>query len=268
MKVEVSVIMGVYNPDKKQIFDSVSSVLRQTFQDFEFVICDDGSTVNTEVFSELKNLDPRIVVICNETNRGLAYSLNRCIEESKGIYLARQDADDISHPQRLEKQVEFLRIHPRIGFVGSNIEYFDHEVWGHYDLKEYPEKKDFLLTPPFMHASIVYRREVFSRKENLYRVAKETRRCEDYDLFMDLYSKGYRGANIQQYLYLVRENKDSLKRRKFKYRLDEVKVRMKGFRKLGISHVYDIFIIKPVIVGLIPKQLLEKIKDLFYKRLR
>lgn len=261
----ISVIMGVYNPNEKYFKSAIDSIINQTLRDFEFIICDDGSTINKHLFNNLSQIDDRIIVIKNDTNMGLAYTLNKCIKISKGAYIARQDADDISELNRLEKQVNFLENNKQYDFVGTNIKYMsDGKIWGEYKLKETPSKKDFLFRVPFMHGTILYRAEIF--KYNYYRIAIETRRCEDYDFFMHLYSEGFTAYNIQQTLYVVREDKEALNRRKFKYRVDEVKVRLIGFKKLRFPWYYYFLIFKPILVALIPKKILNIIKDIVYKR--
>ena len=138
---KVSVIMGVYNcKSRKQITKSIQSIIEQTYTDWEFIICNDGSTDATlEMLNDLQKLDKRIHVISYSTNRTLAYALNKCIEVSKGEYIARQDDDDISEIERLSKQVEFLDVHSDIAIVGSTAKIFDDiGVWGHYRVAEKP----------------------------------------------------------------------------------------------------------------------------------
>lgn len=114
--LKVSVVMPVYNAES-YLNDSITSILKQTYRDFEFIIIDDGSTDNSlSVIKEFK--DKRIKIISRE-NRGIAYSLNQAIEMSSGEYIARMDADDISSEDRLEKQVEYLDNNLQIGLVGS-----------------------------------------------------------------------------------------------------------------------------------------------------
>ena len=264
----VSVIMGVYNPDKKYLLDSINSILNQTFQDFEIIICDDGSTTNVDILKKIERMDNRIKIFKNSNNMGLAHALNICITNSKGRYLVRQDADDISDKYRIEKQVEFLEENIEFAFVGANVNYIDeyNNIWGHYNLKNEPKREDFVFRVPFMHGAVAYRREIFDSKDNYYRVIKQTRRCEDYDLFMRLYAKGYKGCNIQEYLYNVREDKNALKRRKFIYRIDEIIIRKEGFKSLKLRRIYYIFILKPIIIGIIPNYILIKLKDIIYKR--
>ena len=260
--------MGVYNPKTKmELFRATESILNQTYSDFEFIICDDGSNTETKKWlAELATLDERIKVITNERNIGLAATLNRCLAHAKGEYIARQDADDYSDPKRFEKQVVFLEQHPEYALVGSNVHYFsENGIWGEFKYHKYPENKEFMWYSPFSHGSLIFRKDVLD-KNNGYRVARETLRCEDYDLFMRIYMNGDKGANLQEKLYYYCENEDTIKRRKYSDRLIEVKVRARYFGKLGLYPKGFIYLFKPVLVGLIPIRLLNFIKDRFYGR--
>lgn len=268
MRPQISVVMGVYNPKSKdELLRAVESILNQTYTDFEFIICDDGSNAQTKQWlEEIAQLDSRIRLILNSANKGLAATLNQCIAEAKGDYIARQDADDYSDIARFEKQMRFLTEHPEYGFVGTNVYYFsDDGVWGEFRYPEYPENKDFMWLSPFSHGSLIYRKEVLVRN-SFYRVARETLRCEDYDLFMRIYQNGDRGANLQENLYYYCEDENTIKRRKYTDRLIEVKIRARYFGRLGLYPKGIIYLIKPVIVGLIPVKILNRMKDLYYKR--
>lgn len=110
---EISVIMGIYNANKKQAAQAIDSILKQTLTDFEFIICDDGS--KEFFFQWLRKYckkDSRIVLLRNRKNRGLAVPLNHCLSCASGTYIARMDADDCSHRRRLEKQAAFLQQFP------------------------------------------------------------------------------------------------------------------------------------------------------------
>lgn len=116
----VSVIMPVYNAEK-YVDEAVRSILGQTYVSFELIIVDDcGSDLSMDIISQWK--DPRIRVLHNDMNRGIAYSRNRAIRESRGEYIAIMDDDDISLPQRLEKQVAFLERNPGIDILGGAVE--------------------------------------------------------------------------------------------------------------------------------------------------
>ena len=157
---KISVIMGVYNQfDEGQLHASVNSILEQSEDDFEFIIYNDGSVPQVaESIKKLKELDDRIIIIDGKENKGLAYSLNKCIEKATGSYIARMDADDISYKERFKEQVEFLEKHPEYHWCGCNATLFDENgEWGQRIMVEAPEDKDFLKFSPFIHPSVMYR---------------------------------------------------------------------------------------------------------------
>jgi len=255
--------MGVYNIEKLWAFEkSMQSVLGQTVRDFEFLICDDGSTDDTyQILCRFARQDGRIRVMRNQKRRGLAASLNRCINNSSGKYLARHDADDISLPERFWRQTEFLRTHPFISFAGTDVVLYDSTGdWGRRILPAYPRKEDFLFTSPFVHGSLMFCRSAF-QTAGLYRVGKQTMRAEDYDLLMHMYAAGLRGANLRTACYKYLEDKDTWKRRKYSYRLDEMKVRLQGFGELGLLPKGLPYVLKPLAVGLIPARFLLRLKN-------
>lgn len=105
----ISVLMGIYNEkNKNYVIQAIDSILQQSFTDFEFIICDDGST--NEFYAWLQDVcrkDSRIRLLRNDKNMGLSYTLNRCMKHARGKYYARMDADDISKENRLKKQLLF-----------------------------------------------------------------------------------------------------------------------------------------------------------------
>ena len=263
----VSVICGAYNVCNHYLFEkSIKSILMQTFEDFEFIICDDGSTDKTlEKLNSLKKSDGRIILIKNEKNLGLAASLNRCIEISRGEYIARHDCDDLSVPDRLERQVSFLDERSDISLVGSFAYIFNESgVWGKAVFPTDIKKRDFLFSSPHLHGSVIFRKDDLIRAGG-YRVAKETRRCEDYDLFMRMHTFA-KSANLDEYLYYFCEDKNTYKRRKYRYRIDEARVRLRGFRLLGLMPGAFLYVIKPLVVGLIPRRILNLLRNKFLKR--
>lgn len=123
MSPSVSIVMTTYNCER-YVRDAMESILNQTYKDFEFIIVDDASTDRTfEIIAGIQ--DERIVRLRNERNFGQTKSLNRGIRQSRGHYIARMDADDISHPRRLEKQYRYLEAHPEIAVVGCWHDYID-----------------------------------------------------------------------------------------------------------------------------------------------
>lgn len=114
----VSVIMGVYNSNREWLLNSIDSICKQTFSDFEFVICNDASSNETyQWVKERAEQDSRIKLVSNSENQGLAASLNHCLEIAVGELIARQDDDDISELLRLEQQVQFLDQNPEYAWL-------------------------------------------------------------------------------------------------------------------------------------------------------
>lgn len=259
----VSVIMGVFNQwDEKILLESVGSILNQTYSKLEFVIWDDGSHPDAaRLVQKLTGLDERIIVAGKERNRGLAYSLNECIRLAKGKYIARMDADDISKPLRIEKQVAFLETHPEYAWCGTSAELFDEKgVWGSRPMPEIPQMRDYFRYSPYIHPSVMFRAGLF-HDDLGYLASAATLRCEDYEIFMNLTERGQRGYNLQEKLFCYRETRASYKKRKVRFRLNEAKIRYRNYKKMGLLFpVGWIYIFRPVAACLIPAKALEAIK--------
>lgn len=258
--VEISVIMGVYSGKNTADLDrAVSSILGQTFRNFEFIIYDDGSNPEASKFiRELEKRDKRIVVIGSEENHGLAFSLNKCLEKANGRYIARMDDDDISMPKRFEKQIAFLESHPEYDWCGCNAKIFDDlGEWGITTRPEVPTAEDYLRFSPYIHPTVMYRRETLIENDG-YSARKETLRCEDYEIFMRLYRSGFKGCNMQQILFKYHVNRDTYHARDFKFRIYEAKVRYENFRKMGILFpVGWLYCLRPIVGAVVPVKLIE-----------
>lgn len=261
--IEISIIMGVYNQKKREHLQlAVESILKQTFENFEFIICDDGSDPEYAAqVVELQQLDDRIRIIGGRINYGLAYALNDCVSHARGRYLARMDADDISHPDRLRRQYEYLESHPEISWCGCNAFLIDEKgTWGERRMPERPKPSDYLKYSPFIHPTVMFRRDVFE-KNLTYSVEKDMLRCEDYELFMRLQANNRKGYNLQETLFYYREDMDSFYRRKMKYRISEAKLRYRGFKNLHILFPAGwIYVLRPLIGGVIPPQIIAGLK--------
>lgn len=259
----VSVIMGVYNQwDESILREAVNSILNQSYENFEFIIWDDGSKAEAaNIVQTLKKLDDRIVVMRREENKGLAFSLNECILHAKGKYIARMDADDISLRTRIEKQVDFLEDHKEYAWCGCNTELFDENgVWGVRPYPQEPQMMDYYRFSPYAHPSVMFRAELFDEDRG-YLATEETLRCEDYEIFMHLIQRGLKGYNLQEILFRYRETKDSYRKRKTKYRINEAKTRYINYKQMGkLFPIGWIFVLRPIVACLIPPGLLEFIK--------
>lgn len=127
---KVSIIMGVYN-GAHRMDKSIQSIINQTFKDWEFIICDDGSSDGSfEKLQEYAKKDTRVIAIKNPKNAGLAQTLNNCLSVAKGQYIARMDDDDYSYPDRLEKEVSFLDTHPEYDIVAGGRKMVDEKAFG------------------------------------------------------------------------------------------------------------------------------------------
>ena len=196
----VTVLMPVYNAEK-YLHEAIESVLKQTFIDFEFLIIDDGSEDESEKIIRSFD-DPRIVFVKNEKNLGIAKSLNRGVELARGEYVARMDADDISLPERLQLQYEFMRAHPEVGLCGGAVRGFGARAReDRYPEKEEEIRAQLLFNAAFAHPAVMIRRTLLLKKR--YREVYEG--AEDYDLWTRCV--GETGcANLPDFLLLYRHH--------------------------------------------------------------
>ena len=183
----VSVLMPAYNAEK-YINEAISSILKQTFTDFEFIIINDNSTDETvSIIEKYQKLDNRIILIYNKKNLKMAKALNAGIKIAKGEFLARMDADDWSFPDRLKKQVLYMQKHPEVGILGGNMEIMNKtgerigcRKYAHID-KEIRSK--LFRYSPFSHPLIMIRKS-FLDKIGYYNPLYNP--AEDYDLYFRL----------------------------------------------------------------------------------
>ena len=264
----ISVIMGVYNcPSEQMLNVCISSVLSQSFSDFEFLICDDGSENQTyRWLLDASKKDSRIRLLRHSQNMGLAQTLNDLIHLAKGELLFRQDVDDQSAPGRFEELLIAWKRHPECGIISSNILLFDENgFWGKMDYPEYPSRQDFLFCVPFMHGAVSMKKSAVLQAGG-YSSEKLTRRTEDIDLFMRMYVRGTVGYTVQKPLYYYLEDRAAHQRRKYRYKVDEARVKFRGYRALGLMPKGILYAVKPLLVGLLPYSVLKKLKDVYYKR--
>lgn len=248
--------MGIYNCGNT-LEAAIDSILSQTYTNWELIMCDDGSRDNTaEIATKYCERYPgKIHLLKNESNLGLNKTLNRCLSVADGQYIARMDGDDISLPTRLDKEATFLDSHPEYAVVSCPMIYFDEAGdWGAGKSISFPQKRDFIAGTPFCHAPCMVRAEAYKTVGG-YSEDKRTLRAEDYYLWFCMYAAGFRGANLSEPLYKMRDDENAYKRRKFKYALNEAYVRFSGYRMLKLPlHSYP-YVLRPIAVNLLPKQL-------------
>lgn len=252
MDPRIDIIMGVYNC-ADTLRESIDSILAQTYENWHFIICDDCSKDETyAVVEEYKNRFPeKFTVLKNEENMGLNFTLNRCLELCEGDFIARQDGDDISLPDRFEKEMAYFS-DDKYALVSSSMTSFDENGdFGVIRHPEIPTADDFRFGSPFCHAPVIVRRKVMEEVGG-YSVADHLLRVEDYHLWFKIYAKGYIGYNIQEPLYKMRDDRNAVKRRNFKNRINETKLKYWGFKEIGVKKRYYYYILRPFILGLIP----------------
>jgi len=206
---KISVVMSVYNGEK-YFREAIDSILNQTLTDFEFIIVNDDSTDSSlEIIQSYH--DERIKIINNEKNIGLTRSLNIAIEQAQGEFIARQDADDISLPNRFEEQLKYLEQHQEVALLGTSIQTIneDGKITGKRTVLANPTKS-LVKVNPFKHGSTMFRsgivRELGGYNE-LFRYG------QDYELWLRIASY-YEVRNLTQVLYKLRSHDEAIR---FKY---------------------------------------------------
>lgn len=253
---QISVIMGIYNCGQT-LEESLNSLFNQIFQDFNLVMCDDGSEDNTyEIALKYKKKFPdRVILLSNEKNMGLNYTLNNCLSKATGKYIARMDGDDISLSNRFQEEHNFLENNLKYGFVSSPMILFDENgEWGVTKTKPEPTAADLIKSPQFAHAAVLVRREAYE-KVGGYSVSNKLIRVEDYHLWVKLYAEGFLGYNLPKPLYKMRDDRKAVHRRTFQNRVNEARVKKIAIDELNQSKFNYIYILRPIILGLIPRRL-------------
>jgi glycosyltransferase involved in cell wall biosynthesis len=206
----VSVLLPVYN-GADYLRNSVTSILRQTYHNFELIVIDDGS--NDGSSSVLDEFDDSRVRFYTQRNRGLSYTLNRALRIARGRYLARQDQDDIAFANRLEAQVSFLNRHPHVAALGGAMVVIDKSGTPTGSLMRFPEsneaiKKVILLRSCIAHPTVIMRKDAV---EAVGGYRKSVVDAEDYDLWLRL-SEHYELANLPRPViyYRIHESQMSL----------------------------------------------------------
>ncbi|MDP2365901.1 MAG: glycosyltransferase [Ignavibacteria bacterium] len=205
---KVSVLMPVFNGEK-YLKKAIESVLCQTYTDFEFIIIDDGSTDNSLGIIQLFN-DTRIKTFKNQSNCGIIDTLNFGLELIRGKYIARMDCDDISLPDRLQRQITYLEEHPDVGVVGCHVEIVDSQL---KPIANPPRpiynnhlKWRLIYDCPLMHPSVVFRKELITKYGGY---SKQFIHAEDFELWARLVDK----TNFYQLnatLLLLRKHEENI----------------------------------------------------------
>lgn len=205
---QITVLMPAYNAGL-YIAEAIASVLQQTFDDFELLIINDGSTDNTAAIVE--SFDDDRIVLVNQKNQGVAGALNTGLKLSRAPYIARFDADDICYPNRLALQYQFMLAHPEYHIIGSATDYVDKEGNHIFNFKAplLPQQgidRISYKVCPFIHSSVFYRKSSIMEQGG-YNIYAHT--FEDHLLWLKVL-KNYKGYNMPESLIKVRLNPESV----------------------------------------------------------
>lgn len=197
----VTILMPVFKT-APYLREAMDSMLSQSFKDFELIVLDDCSPDNAQEILDAY-ADPRIVRYKGEKNVGLSNVLNVGIGMARGKYIARMDSDDISLPNRMQIQVDYLESHPEVDLVSAGMQLFGAKegTW----IREFnPEKVkiEALFHSPVLHASSVWRKDSF--EQHGLRFRQEMVPAEDYDLWVRAMLKGLKLVNLREVLYKYR----------------------------------------------------------------
>lgn len=260
----LSIIMPVYNAER-YVEEALKSLLSQTFDDFELIIINDGSTDNTlKILNDF--LEDKRIFIHSQSNQGVVTALNKGVKLAKGKHIARADADDYFCPTRLKIQYQFIERHSNIALLTSNF------------YKLYPDGFRLLVELPTCHNSLLHdlfianrimHGSVMIRKDSLLKAggySASWKHLEDYELWFRLTRVG-QISNIPEPLSTMRIHEGSLSAR---YELEQVRKGVSLRIALILSHQYPIkyvrYLVKPVLKSVTPRLLLISYRKLFHKR--
>lgn len=255
MTPRISVIMGIYNC-AHTLQEALDCLYAQTYQEFEIILCDDGSNDDTYAIAQANaQKHPNIKLIKNAHNMGLNQTLNNCLAVAEGEFIARMDGDDTCSPDRFEKEVKVLDEHLEYAIVSTDMSFFDENgTWGQTHAISLPQPKDLLGQTCFCHAACLVRKEAYDTVGG-YTVDKKLLRVEDYHLWVKMYANGYRGYNILEPLYQMRDDRNANSRKKFKFRFNESYVKAEAIRLLHLPLWGYVYCLRPIVIGLLPSAL-------------
>lgn len=235
MQKLVSVIMPVFNAEK-YLRQSIESILNQDLIDFEFIILNDGS--NDQSKGIIKSYqDPRIKYLENEQNHGIVYTLNKGLQAANSKYIARMDADDISLPHRLQRQVSFLEQHPEVGVLGTAylpIDENEKPVHQPIFMPEYPASAKWfmLIGSPLAHPTTMFRTDLVKKVGGYSELFPH---AEDYELWTRV-SQISNICSLQDvYLHYRATDQNSISKKYFSEQI----ITTNNIRKLAFERLFD-----------------------------
>ena len=247
--------MSEYNTEEKLLKNSIYSILKQTYKNIELIIIDDSG--NRTLKEKIKNIkDSRIKIYENKKNMGLVYSLNKALKLSNGEYIARMDTDDISHSDRIIKQLSFLEENKEISILGTRCRYYDENgVWGESIFYGKVGKKDMINGNKITHPTVMFRKKILLENGGYL----DYKRCEDSATWYNLFSLGYNFYVLKDTLLDYHLSKSDYKKRSIKNRLNSYKVIHEQYTKLTPTNKQILKkYLQLTLSGILPKTVMYK----------
>lgn len=255
---KISILMGIYNCEST-LPDAIESILAQTYENWELILCDDCSTDGTYAVAKAyaDRFPEKILLLRNEKNSRLAFTLNHCLAHATGEFVARMDGDDKCLPERFEKQLAYLHAHPGAVLVGTAMQRFynDGSLGAIASCPPTPDRfTPHHNGPSFNHATILAYKSVFDALGG-YTVCPRTVRGQDRDLWFRFFNAGYQGVNMPDALYLVREDVEAIRRRTFHDRWISFRTEIYGYRLLHYPPHWYVMPVLRLSKALVPHRL-------------
>ena len=241
---QISVVIPAYN-GAEFLAETLSSLAKQTFRDFEVVLVDDGSSDGTAEIADRFSNEMSMRVLVNTKNIGIAASLNRGIAESDSVFIARLDADDLAHPNRLAQQLNFLETSPDIDLCGTHMLTFKSGNASADSVLEYPTS-DASIKTMLLQQNALSHPSILMRRSFIVDVGSYDSECdfvEDYDLWCRGVLVGKRYANMEQHLTFYRVHPGQIGQSKFKLQRE---------RDLGVKNRYISALLSGMDPGFLP----------------
>ncbi len=246
--------MSAWNENPTFLKKSIESILSQSFTDFEFIIINDGSSKETsDILKKYVQNDNRVILLENASNLGLTRSLNIGIRKSKGEFIARMDSDDISSPERLEKELGFISknnfdlIMANCDFINNKDEIIKQKILSPItDLKKSLMKGNF-----FIHSTFFGKKKVFNELYN-----EKFQRAQDYEFLLRVLGKGYELGQMSDSVLKYRINTESISIKKAKQQeFCALKARLLAITKYGYGYSFLPYLLRSLLILMLPYKL-------------
>ncbi len=268
-----SVLMSVYIKERAEFLEqSLDSMLSQTIKPDEIVLVEDGP-LSEELYAVIKNYDDShpglFTTVELPTNGGLGNALNEGLKVARNDLVARMDSDDISYPERCEKELQAFDRLPELSIVGTQINEFVGDPGNIVSSREVPSSYSGILKfsrrrSPFNHPTVMYRRNDVLKAGGY----KAYGRKEDLDLFIRMVNEGYKAINLKKTYLYYRTSEDNLQRRREWVNCKEYIQIMYNFHRKGWNGLSDItyVIVGQLIMHFAPKKFVYRLSNRFLRK--